>query len=79
MPVPYYPSTSPAAQPQQGQQTDYFVRRGSLPAPAEAQQRRPEGAIPEVTGWQTIPVSEMAPAKSAKSSPQIASKPVLAA
>ena len=49
---------------------------GSLPAPAEMQRQSP---LPEVTGWQTIPVSEMAPAKSAKSSPQIASKPVLAA
>ena len=77
MPVPYYSSSSPAAQ--QVQQTDYFVRRGSLPASAEMQRRSVESPIPEVTGWQTVPPSEMAPAKSAKSSPQITSKPMLAA
>ena len=52
---------------------------GSLPAPAEMQRRSVESPIPEVTGWQAVPLSEMAPAKSAKSSPQIQSKPVLAA
>ena len=80
MPVPYYPS-SPAQQAQQLQQTDYFVRRGSLPAPAEMQRRSTDGgAISEVTGWQTVPLSEMAPAKSAKASPQPSAKqPVLAA
>ena len=67
MPIPYYPS-SPAAQ---AQQTEYLVRRGSLPA--EMQRRSVESPVPEVTGWQTVPLTE-----SAKSSPQIASKPVLA-
>ncbi|TBU38405.1 hypothetical protein BD309DRAFT_874485 [Dichomitus squalens] len=77
MPIPYYPS-SPAQQAQQGQQTDYFVRRGSLPVPAEVQQRRSDGPMPEVTGWQSIPMSEMAPSKAARTSPQ-PSKTVIAA
>ena len=76
MPVPYHLS-SPAAQ--QIQQSDYFVRRGSLPAPEMQRVVESPGPMPEVTGWQAVPMSEMAPAKSAKSSPQIAAKPVLAA
>lgn len=75
MPVPYYPS-SPAQQVQHIQQTDYFVRRGSLPAPSDMQRRSVES--PEVTGWQTVPVSEMAPAKAIKTSPR-PSNPVIAA
>ncbi|KAH9943194.1 uncharacterized protein BXZ73DRAFT_87582 [Epithele typhae] len=70
MPIPYY-SSSPAAQ--QPQQSDYFVRRGSVPA------RNVESPRPEVTGWQQVPMSEMAPVKSAQSSPAPAAKPILAA
>ncbi len=77
MPVPYYPS-SPAQQAQQLQQNDYFVRRGSLPAPSDMQRRSVDAQSPEVTGWQTVPVSEMAPAKAIKTSPR-PSNPVIAA
>ncbi|KAI0722392.1 hypothetical protein C8T65DRAFT_704890 [Cerioporus squamosus] len=77
MPIPYYPS-SPAQQAQQLQQTDYFVRRGSLPAPSDMQRRSVDAQSPEVTGWQTVPVSEMAPAKAIKTSPR-PSNPVIAA
>ncbi|KAI0776183.1 hypothetical protein BD413DRAFT_610857 [Trametes elegans] len=72
MPVPYYPS-SPALQ--QVQQADYFSRRGSLPA--EMQRRPLDGPIPEVTGWQNVPLSGIAPS-SAKSSPRPPSKPIAA-
>ncbi|KAI0751066.1 hypothetical protein C8Q80DRAFT_1217934 [Daedaleopsis nitida] len=75
MPIPYYPS-SPAQQAQQLQQTDYFVRRGSLPAPAEMQRRMTEGSVSEVSGWQSTPMSELPPAKTASPRP---SKPILAA
>ncbi|PIL37397.1 transcription factor [Ganoderma sinense ZZ0214-1] len=61
MPVPYYPSSSPLQQARHDQQTDYFVRRGSVPL--EPQQR-----TPEVTGWQ--PVADIAPIKAATASPQ---------
>ncbi|KAL1939953.1 hypothetical protein VTO73DRAFT_9288 [Trametes versicolor] len=71
MPVPYYPS-SPAIQ--QAQQADYFSRRGSLPS--EMQRRPLDGPIPEVTGWQSVPLSDIAP--DAKSSPRPPSQPIAA-
>ncbi|KAL7282611.1 hypothetical protein ACG7TL_004083 [Trametes sanguinea] len=76
MPVPYYPASSPALQ--HAQQADYFARRGSLPAPAEMQRRPMDGPIPEVTGWQSVPLAEVAPPKSAKSSPRPPSRPIAA-
>ncbi|KAI0660717.1 hypothetical protein C8Q70DRAFT_912625 [Cubamyces menziesii] len=78
MPVPYYPSSAGSPAIQQAQQADYFARRGSLPAPAEMQRRPLDGPIPEVTGWQSVPLTEIAPAKSAKSSPRPPSQPIAA-
>ncbi|KAI9000751.1 hypothetical protein BD414DRAFT_532582 [Trametes punicea] len=77
MPVPYYPTSSPA-QLQQAQQAEYFSRRGSLPASAEMQRRSVDSTIPEVTGWQSIPLSEIAAPKSAQSSPPPSSRPIAA-
>ncbi|OBZ70248.1 hypothetical protein A0H81_09676 [Grifola frondosa] len=60
--IPYYsPSQSPA------QQGDYYNRRGSLPAPVEMQRRsQMDIPIPEVTGWQSVPLSDLAPSKPGK-------------
>ncbi|KAI0638457.1 hypothetical protein C8Q77DRAFT_1215256 [Trametes polyzona] len=74
MPVPYYPGSSPAIQ--QAQQADYFSRRGSLPG--EMQRRPLDGPIPEVTGWQSVPLSDIAPPKEVKSSPRPPSQPIVA-
>ncbi|CDO73807.1 hypothetical protein BN946_scf185015.g136 [Trametes cinnabarina] len=76
MPVPYYPASSPAMQ--QAQQAEYYARRGSLPAPTEMQRRTIDGTIPEVTGWQNVPLPEVAPSQSAKSSPRPSSRPIAA-
>ncbi|KAH9855071.1 hypothetical protein C2E23DRAFT_867147 [Lenzites betulinus] len=67
LPVPYYPAGSPALQ--HAQQADYFARRSSLGG---------AGGIPEVTGWQSVPLSDIAPPKEAKASPRPASTPIAA-
>lgn len=59
--APYYP--------QNQQQPEYFSRRGSLPVPAEMQRRHTASLdmpIPEVTGWQSVPLSDIPSAKAVK-------------
>ncbi|KAH9948803.1 hypothetical protein B0H21DRAFT_777693 [Amylocystis lapponica] len=62
-PMPYYPAPLPHGHAQA--QADYF-RRGSLPA-QEMQRRTLDVPIPEVTGWQSVPLADLAPGKPVKS------------
>ncbi|KAI0938167.1 hypothetical protein AcV5_001150 [Taiwanofungus camphoratus] len=61
VPGPYFPGT----QQQQQQQPDYF-RRNTVPGTMDMQRRPLDMPIPEVTGWQPVPLTDLAPAKNAK-------------
>ena len=43
---------------------EFYDRRGSCPTPldGQAQQQTPP-SMPEVTGWQSVPMSDLAPSK----------------
>ncbi|GBE79809.1 hypothetical protein SCP_0210100 [Sparassis crispa] len=55
-------ATAPMPYIQSQVQSDFYTRRGSLPPPFDLQR----SSIPEVTGWQSVPLADLAPAKSMK-------------
>ena len=67
--TPRKAATAPYFPQQQQQQAEFYPRRGSLPVPAELQRRHTTSLdmpIPEVTGWQSVPLSDISSAKAVK-------------
>ncbi|KAL4247123.1 GATA-type domain-containing protein [Abortiporus biennis] len=66
-PTPRKAATAPSAyfvDQQQQQSSEMFARRGSLPLDAQRQQQQAvDIPIPEVTGWQNVPMTDLAPAE----------------
>lgn len=64
-PTPRKSATAPFYSPQS--QAEMFARRGSLPVQLDGtqpqQQQAADNSIPEVTGWQSVPMSDLNPSK----------------